>query len=38
MEKFQHNNLIEITKTILFKIEHLIHLTKKWEKMIFLCV
>ncbi len=29
MEKFHHKNLIERTKNNLFKIEHLIHLTKK---------
>ncbi len=40
MEKFQHKNfilrnLIEKTKNILFKIEHLIHLTKKGKKINF---
>jgi hypothetical protein len=35
MENFQHKNLIERTKNILLKIEHLIHLTEKWKKINF---
>jgi hypothetical protein len=34
MEKFQHKKLTERTN-ILFKIEHLIHLTKKGKKINF---
>ncbi len=39
-KKIIKKNLIESTKNILFKIEHLIHLTKKGKKsiLIFLCL
>ncbi len=39
-QKIHFKNLTKRTKTILFKIEHLIHLTKKGKKWIvtFLCV
>jgi hypothetical protein len=32
MEKFQQKKLTKRTNNVLFKIEHLIHLTKKGEK------
>jgi hypothetical protein len=40
MENFQHKNLTKRTKHILFKIEHLIHLTERGEIYFFwlLCV
>jgi hypothetical protein len=38
MEKFQHKNLVERTNNILFKTEHLIHLTNNNINFFFLCL